>query len=597
MSRQTWRTAQLALPHRRRARRRRTTAGPSTSRLVGDELWWTEPRPAEGGRTRAGPARPTATVESVLPAPWNVRSRVIEYGGRPWAADRADGDRSSCSSTSPTSGCTPSPRAATPRPAHPAAGRRRAALGRAGAAPGGRRGLVRAGGFTGDAADRRRRVAGGRAAGRLGRRGPGRRTDPRRPTGTVPGLARRCRPTGCEAAWIAWDHPRDAVGRHRAAGRRRSASDGTLGPPRTLAGGPEESVRPVLLARCHRRLARSSATPPAGGTCTGSTVTDRTGRRPLPAAGGVRRPAVEVGARWFAAAGRRADPRPARLRRLPASASSTRERRARPRSQAPHDGVGRPPRAPRQTGSSASPPARSSPYELVELDLAPARPDGAAPAAAPRLPAYYLSEPQRRTFTGAGRPRGPRRGLPAAPPRPRRRRGPPAAVPGVGPRRPHQPLPAGLDLEIAYFTSRGHRRRRGQLRRLHRLRPRLPRAAARAVGRGRRRGLRGRGARPGRRGHRRPGAAGDPRRQRRRLDVRVPRWPPRDVYACATIRYPILDLTGWRTGETHDFESRYLESLVGPLAGGQGPLPRALPGQPHRPDQPRRSCCSRAWTT
>ncbi|RRR68880.1 S9 family peptidase, partial [Streptomyces sp. RP5T] len=39
-----------------------------------------------------------------------------------------------------------------------------------------------------------------------------------------------------------------------------------------------------------------------------------------------------------------------------------------------------------------------------------------------------------------------------------------------------------------------------------------------------------------------------------------------DVYACGTISYPILDLTGWGTGETHDFESQYLESLVGPLA-------------------------------
>ncbi|MGH3324007.1 MAG: prolyl oligopeptidase family serine peptidase, partial [Streptomyces sp.] len=37
------------------------------------------------------------------------------------------------------------------------------------------------------------------------------------------------------------------------------------------------------------------------------------------------------------------------------------------------------------------------------------------------------------------------------------------------------------------------------------------------------------------------------------------------LYACGTISYPILDLTGWATGETHDFESRYLESLVGPL--------------------------------
>jgi dipeptidyl aminopeptidase/acylaminoacyl peptidase len=39
-----------------------------------------------------------------------------------------------------------------------------------------------------------------------------------------------------------------------------------------------------------------------------------------------------------------------------------------------------------------------------------------------------------------------------------------------------------------------------------------------------------------------------------------------DVYACGTIIYPILDLTGWGEGETHDFESQYLETLVGPLA-------------------------------
>lgn len=39
-----------------------------------------------------------------------------------------------------------------------------------------------------------------------------------------------------------------------------------------------------------------------------------------------------------------------------------------------------------------------------------------------------------------------------------------------------------------------------------------------------------------------------------------------DIYACGTILYPILDLEGWATDETHDFESQYLESLVGPFA-------------------------------
>ena len=37
------------------------------------------------------------------------------------------------------------------------------------------------------------------------------------------------------------------------------------------------------------------------------------------------------------------------------------------------------------------------------------------------------------------------------------------------------------------------------------------------------------------------------------------------VYACGTSLYPILDLIGWATGETHDFESQYLHSIVGPL--------------------------------
>jgi dipeptidyl aminopeptidase/acylaminoacyl peptidase len=39
--------------------------------------------------------------------------------------------------------------------------------------------------------------------------------------------------------------------------------------------------------------------------------------------------------------------------------------------------------------------------------------------------------------------------------------------------------------------------------------------------------------------------------------------PAGDVYACGTVTYPILDLEGWATGETHDFESQYLRSLVG----------------------------------
>ncbi|CRK57118.1 putative acyl-peptide hydrolase [Alloactinosynnema sp. L-07] len=40
-----------------------------------------------------------------------------------------------------------------------------------------------------------------------------------------------------------------------------------------------------------------------------------------------------------------------------------------------------------------------------------------------------------------------------------------------------------------------------------------------------------------------------------------------DTYACGAIHFPILDLTGWTSGggETHDFESQYVEGLVGSL--------------------------------
>ena len=52
--------------------------------MVGGELWWTEPRPAEGGRRTLVRRRGDGSTESVLPEPWNVRNRVHEYGGAPW---------------------------------------------------------------------------------------------------------------------------------------------------------------------------------------------------------------------------------------------------------------------------------------------------------------------------------------------------------------------------------------------------------------------------------------------------------------------------------------------------------------------------------
>lgn len=52
--------------------------------FVGEEVWWTETRPQEDGRTALVRRTPDGALHDVLGAPWSVRTRVIEYGGRPW---------------------------------------------------------------------------------------------------------------------------------------------------------------------------------------------------------------------------------------------------------------------------------------------------------------------------------------------------------------------------------------------------------------------------------------------------------------------------------------------------------------------------------
>jgi dipeptidyl aminopeptidase/acylaminoacyl peptidase len=45
----------------------------------GDDVWWSELRPEEGGRTVV-----VRNGDDVLPPPWNARTRVHEYGGGAW---------------------------------------------------------------------------------------------------------------------------------------------------------------------------------------------------------------------------------------------------------------------------------------------------------------------------------------------------------------------------------------------------------------------------------------------------------------------------------------------------------------------------------
>jgi dipeptidyl aminopeptidase/acylaminoacyl peptidase len=55
--------------------------------VAGGEVWWQERRPSEGGRTTiVASAGPGAEPRELLAAPWNARTRVHEYGGRSYLA-------------------------------------------------------------------------------------------------------------------------------------------------------------------------------------------------------------------------------------------------------------------------------------------------------------------------------------------------------------------------------------------------------------------------------------------------------------------------------------------------------------------------------
>jgi dipeptidyl aminopeptidase/acylaminoacyl peptidase len=51
---------------------------------VDDQVWWTEARPADGGRVVVVRRDAAGTVSDVLPAGWSARTRVHEYGGTAW---------------------------------------------------------------------------------------------------------------------------------------------------------------------------------------------------------------------------------------------------------------------------------------------------------------------------------------------------------------------------------------------------------------------------------------------------------------------------------------------------------------------------------
>jgi dipeptidyl aminopeptidase/acylaminoacyl peptidase len=50
--------------------------------ITGSQVWWQEIRPSEGGRLAVVCQGPDGVRRDLLPAPWNARTRVHEYGGQ-----------------------------------------------------------------------------------------------------------------------------------------------------------------------------------------------------------------------------------------------------------------------------------------------------------------------------------------------------------------------------------------------------------------------------------------------------------------------------------------------------------------------------------
>jgi dipeptidyl aminopeptidase/acylaminoacyl peptidase len=541
--------------------------------MVGDEVWWTAPRPAEGGRRALMRRRADGGEESVLPAPWNVRSRVIEYGGRPWAGTwRADGGPLVVFVHFPDQrlyAYEPDAPEAAPRPLTPVSelggGLRwvdpqlRPETGRGGEVwcvleeftgpgPTDVRRVIAAVPLDGSAAEDRGAVR--------------ELSDDRHRFVTGPRLS----PDGRHAAWIAWDHPQMPWdGSVVMLGE--VVEDGPFAAVRPVAGDTDESVCQVDWAPDGSllfvsdlsnwwELQRIRLEALVSGVVPSTVLSPGRGEE----FGG---PLWKIGLSWFhplengliavihgkgATALGILDPETGEL--VDAAGPWT-EWAA---TLAVHGD--------RVIGVAASP---RSAYEVVELDTRTGRTRVIGSAHDDPVDPVYYPEPQIRTFVGPNHreihahiypPHSPDRIAPDD-------ELPPFVVWAHGGPTSHAPLV--LDLEIAYFTSRGigvaevnyggstgyGRQYRERLREqwgvvdVEDCATVAEALAAEGTADPARLAIRG-------------GSAGG--------WTAAASLTTTDIYACGTIIFPILDLTDWATDGTHDFESQYLESLIGPLS-------------------------------
>jgi acetyl esterase/lipase len=505
-------------------------------------VWWAESRPAEEGRVALMREGADGAPEEVLPAPWNVRNRVHEYGGRPWtvvgdtvvftqwddqriyALDTAAGGR---------------PRPLTPAP------ERHHGLRYADLSPGpGASVLCVRETVTGD---RPTDVARDLVEVPLDGTGP-------RSLGASHHFMSgpRLSPDGTRLAWLGWDHPDMPWDSSELCVAELG------GTHRVLAGGQRVSVCQVEWESADSLLALVD---PDGWWNLFRVGLDGSAVNLAPCSEELGGPLWVIGSRWFAplGGGRYAVLRSDRLAVLDEHAGTVTdvgtELTAWSADLATAGGA---------VVSSAGGPTRE--LAVVRLDLTSGTTTTVSSGAHDTLPVPYLPVPEHRVFTGEdGReipayvylPRNPEFAGPAD-------TAPPFLVHVHG-----GPTGKSTDVlrrEIVYFTSRGFgvvavnyggsagygRAFRESLNEqwgvvdVRDCATVAARLAEEGVADPARLAIRG-------------GSAGGWTAAASMTSV--------PTYACATIMFPILDLSGWTGdgGETHDFESRYLEGLVGTL--------------------------------
>lgn len=511
------------------------------------QVWWSETRPAEGGRLALLREGPDGARE-VLGAPWNVRNRVHEYGGRPWVVL---GEQTVVFTNWDDQRLYLFDGSGSPRPLSQEPDRHHG-LRYADLSPGPDGGVlcVRET-ITGDRpTDVRRELVAVSTDGAVRALGASHHFM----TGA------RLSPDGRHVAWIGWDHPRMPWDGAELCVAELTA-DGVLGPHRVLAGGPAESVCQVEWEDAATLLA---LTDPHGWWNLHRIGLDGTTSNLAPCDEDLGGPLWALGRRWFAklGGGRFAVLRSGRLAVLDEHAGNVTDVATELTVWTPNlavdvEGAGD------VVVSAAGGPHRELAPVRVDLTDATVR---TLTDHEEVVPTAYLPVPEERVFTAKDG-----RSVPALVFRPRNpdfagRDGtaPPYLVHAHGgPTDRNRPL---LDLDFAYFTSRGigvvavdyggssgyGREFRESLNEQWGIVDVLDCAAVAAA-------LADEGTADGTALAIRGGSAGGWTSAASMTTV--------DTYRCGTIMYPILDLTGWTGdgGETHDFESRYVEGLVGTL--------------------------------